>query len=306
MNILFAGTPKTSSKILEYLQNDEDNNIVGVLTQPDKPGKRGNKLIESSVSVLARKSGLNVIKPNNLNDESFKEKISLLDVDFLIVIAYGKLLPSWLLNISKIMSINIHFSLLPKYRGASPIQSSLLSGDKETGISFMHMSDELDSGDIISCFIAEIDSEDNKVTLEEKLTGLCIKNISKTLTSVYDKKITLLKQDNKSASYCKKISKDDSLTNFDDTAVNIINKFKAFYEWPGLSFVYNGTKIKIHEILLSNEQSSNSPGSVDRIDKSGIYLNTKDLMIVITYLQFPNKNKISSADAFNSYRDFFK
>ena len=306
MNILFAGTPKTSSKILEYLQNDEDNNIVGVLTQPDKPGKRGNKLIESSVSVLARKSGLNVIKPNNLNDESFKEKISLLDVDFLIVIAYGKLLPSWLLNISKIMSINIHFSLLPKYRGASPIQSSLLSGDKETGISFMHMSDELDSGDIISCFIAEIDSEDNKVTLEEKLTGLCIKNISKTLTSVYDKKITLLKQDNKSASYCKKISKDDSLTNFDDKAVNIINKFKAFYEWPGLSFVYNGTKIKIHEILLSNEQSSNSPGSVDRIDKSGIYLNTKDLMIVITYLQFPNKNKISSADAFNSYRDFFK
>ena len=278
MNILFAGTPKTSSKILEYLQNDEDNNIVGVLTQPDKPGKRGNKLVESSVSVLARKSGLNVIKPNNLNDESFKEKISLLDVDFLIVIAYGKLLPSWLLNISKIMSINIHFSLLPKYRGASPIQSSLLSGDKETGISFMHMSDELDSGDIISCFIAEIDSEDNKVTLEEKLTGLCIKNISKTLTSVYDKKITLLKQDNKSASYCKKISKDDSLTNFDDKAVNIINKFKAFYEWPGLSFVYNGTKIKIHEILLTNEQSSNSPGSVDRIDKSGIYLNTKDLM----------------------------
>ena len=306
MNILFAGTPKTSSKILEYLQNDEDNNIVGVLTQPDKPGKRGNKLIESSVSVLARKSGLNVIKPNNLNDESFKEKISLLDVDFLIVIAYGKLLPSWLLNISKIMSINIHFSLLPKYRGASPIQSSLLSGDKETGISFMHMSDELDSGDIISSFIAEIDSEDNKVTLEEKLTGLCIKNISKTLTSIYDKKITLLKQDNKSASYCKKISKDDSLTNFDDKAVNIINKFKAFYEWPGLSFVYNGTKIKIHEILLSNEQSSISPGSVHRIDKSGIYLNSKDLMIVITYLQFPNKNKISSADAFNSYKDFFK
>ena len=208
MNILFAGTPKTSSKILEYLQSDQDNNIVGVLTQPDKPAKRGNKLVESSVSILARKAGLNVIKPTNLNDESFKAKISLLDVDFLIVIAYGKLLPSWLLNISKIMSINIHFSLLPKYRGASPIQSSLLSGDKETGISFMQMSDKLDSGDIISSFIAEIDSKDNKVTLEKKLTDLCIKNISKNLTDVYDKKITLLKQDNTSASYCKKISKD--------------------------------------------------------------------------------------------------
>ena len=306
MNILFAGTPKTSSKILEYLQSDQDNNIVGVLTQPDKPGKRGNKLVESSVSMLARKAGLNVIKPTDLNDGSFKEKISLLDIDFLIVIAYGKLLPSWLLNISKIMSINIHFSLLPKYRGASPIQSSLLSGDKETGISFMQMSDELDSGDIISSFIAEIDSKDNKVTLEKKLTDLCIKNISKNLTDVYDKKISLLKQDNTSASYCKKISKDDALTNFDDMAVNIINKFRAFYEWPGLSFIYNGTKIRIHEILLSNEQSNNSPGSIERIDKSGIYFNTKDLMIVITYLQFPNKNKISSADAFNSYKDFFK
>ena len=170
----------------------------------------------------------------------------------------------------------------------------------------MQMSDELDSGDIISSFIAEIDSKDNKVTLEKKLTDLCIKNISKNLTDVYDKKISLLKQDNTSASYCKKISKDDALTNFDDMAVNIINKFRAFYEWPGLSFIYNGTKIRIHEILLSNEQSNNSPGSIERIDKSGIYFNTKDLMIVITYLQFPNKNKISSADAFNSYKDFFK
>ena len=306
MNILYAGTPNSSAEILKYLAQNDSINVKGVITQPDKAGKRGKKLNDSPVSLMANSYNLDLFKPHKLNNKDFKEKIKILDVDFLIVVAYGKILPKWLLELPSISSINIHFSLLPKYRGASPIQSALLNGDKETGITFIEMSEKLDSGDIISTEKTKIFMDDNKVKLETRLTGMSIKKINNVLIESAKQRNSSIKQDDSNASYCQKILKVDSITNFNDTSINIFNKFRAFIEWPGLAFYHNDTLIKIHGLEVLDQINTDKPGTIYKFDSTGLYINTIDSVIVITHLQLPNRNIISSNDAFNSYKDFFR
>ena len=305
MNILFAGSPKSSSRILESLANHKSVNIVGVLTKPDKRGKRGTGLHESEVAKTAAKFNLKVFKPESINEVDFKASIQCLNLDLMVVVAYGKLIPNWLLSFPKVMCLNVHFSLLPKYRGASPIQSSLLNGDSETGISFMQMTERLDEGGLISSKSISIENIDNKISVEERLTDLAIENMESVFDVLKNKNAIIINQDNSKASYCKKILKEDSITDFNDSAINISNKFKAYFEWPGLSFIFKGIEIKIHEILITHQKSEGAFGTIDKVSKSGLYINTSDYIIVITYLQFPNKQKISSLDVFNSYKSFF-
>ena len=306
MNILYAGTPNSSAEILKYLAQNDSIKVKGVITQPDKAGKRGKKLNDSPVSLMANSYDLDLFKPHKLNNKDFKEKIKILEVDFLIVVAYGKILPKWLLEIPSVSSINIHFSLLPKYRGASPIQSALLNGDKETGITFIEMSEKLDSGNIISTEKTKIFMDDNKVKLETRLTGMSIKKINNVLIESAKQNKSSIKQNDSNASYCQKILKVDSITNFNDTAINIFNKFRAFIEWPGLAFYHNDTLIKIHGLEVLDQINTNKPGTIYKFDSTGLYINTIDSVIVITHLQLPNRNIISSSDAFNSYKDFFR
>ena len=306
MNILYAGTPNSSAEILKYLAQNDSINVKGVITQPDKAGKRGKKLNDSPVSLMANSYDLDLFKPHKLNNKDFKEKIKILEVDFLIVVAYGKILPKWLLQLPSVSSINIHFSLLPKYRGASPIQSALLNGDKETGITFIEMSEKLDSGNIISTEKTKIFKDDNKVKLETRLTGMSIKKINNVLIESAKQNKSSIKQDDSNASYCQKILKVDSITNFNDTSINIFNKFRAFIEWPGLAFYHNDTLIKIHGLEVLDQINTDKPGTIYKFDSTGLYINTIDSVIVITHLQLPNRNIISSSDAFNSYKDFFR
>jgi len=306
MNILYAGTPNSSAEILKYLAQNDSINVKGVITQPDKAGKRGKKLNDSPVSLMANSYDLDLFKPHKLNNKDFKEKIKILEVDFLIVVAYGKILPKWLLELPSVSSINIHFSLLPKYRGASPIQSALLNGDKETGITFIEMSEKLDSGNIISTEKTKIFMDDNKVKLETRLTDMSIKKINNVLIELAKQNKSSIKQDDSNASYCQKILKVDSITNFNDTSINIFNKFRAFIEWPGLAFYHNDTLIKIHGLEVLDQINTNKPGTIYKFDSTGLFINTIDSVIVITHLQLPNRNIISSSDAFNSYKDFFR
>ena len=306
MNILYAGTPNSSAEILKYLAQNDSINVKGVITQPDKAGKRGKKLNDSPVSLMANSYDLDLFKPHKLNNKDFKEKIEILEVDFLIVVAYGKILPKWLLELPSVSSINIHFSLLPKYRGASPIQSALLNGDKETGITFIEMSEKLDSGNIISTEKTKIFKDDDKVKLEKRLTGMSIKKINNVLIESAKQNKSSIKQDDSNASYCQKILKVDSITNFNDTSINIFNKFRAFIEWPGLAFYHNDTLIKIHGLEVLDQINTDKPGTIYKFDSTGLYINTMDSVIVITHLQLPNRNIISSSDAFNSYKDFFR
>jgi methionyl-tRNA formyltransferase len=305
MNILFAGTPEPSAKLLQALVKNNNINIIGVITKPDIAQNRGKKIQQSQVSFAAAEANLPIYKPDKLNSLEFRQTLLQLDFDFLVVAAYGKIIPDWMLESPKIMSINVHYSLLPKYRGASPIQSCLLNGDKKTGITFIKMSNKLDEGECIQKYEIEVHPDHNKITLEDELCNLAIENIYSVLCDITQKNFTLLKQDNNESSYCKKIDKKDSMINFTMSSAEIYNKFRAFYEWPGISFEHKGITIKIREMYVIGDNNFNTNDNIFNFTNLGLIIKTIDKNIVITHLQFPNKNIISSSDAFNSYKEFF-
>ena len=304
MDIYFAGTPNSAAEILKSLASNDLFNIKGVITQPDKKGKRGNQLIESPVSLMANSLSLQTYKPHNLNKEQIQNDIDITNADILLVVGYGNLIPAWILE-SNIKAINIHYSLLPSYRGASPIQSALLNNDKKTGVTFMQMSEDLDAGKVIKCFEIPINKKDNKSSLEKKLTKLSILNLEKVITDFYSNKTIPVDQEHGKASYCKKILKKDSIINFKDSAEKIFSKFRAYNEWPGICFIHKNKVIKIHGLEISSIKSLGSPGDIISFTNSGLTFKTFDYDIVITHLQFPNKNIITAKDAYNSYRQFF-
>jgi methionyl-tRNA formyltransferase len=305
MNILFAGTPEPSANLLQSLVNNECINIIGVITKPDVAKKRGNKVHQSDVSLIASEASLPIFKPDNLNSAEFKNTLLKLNFDFLVVAAYGKILPDWMLESPNIMPINVHYSLLPKYRGASPIQSCLLNGDKKTGITFIKMNNKLDEGDCIAKYEMPICDDHNKVTLEEALCNLAKKNMFTVLSNIVQNNLDLTKQNNEASSYCKKINKQDSLINFDMASNEIYNKFKAYYEWPGIAFEHKNTIVKIKGMYVLDDNDAHLENKIIQFSKLGLIVKTEDSAIVITHLQFPNKNIISSTDAFNSYKEFF-
>ena len=304
MDIYFAGTPNSAAEILKSLASNDLFNIKGVITQPDKKGKRGNQRIESPVSLMANSLNLQTYKPHNLTKEQIQNDIDITNADILLVVAYGNLIPTWILE-SNIKAINIHFSLLPSYRGASPIQSSLLNNDKKTGVTFMQMSEDLDAGKVIKCFEVPINKNDNKSSLEKKLTKLSILNLEKVITDFYSNKTIPIDQEHDKASYCKKILKEDSIINFEESAEKIFAKFRAYNEWPGICFIHKNKVIKIHGLEISSIKSPGSPGDIINFTNAGLTIKTCDYDIVITHLQFPNKKIITAEDAYNSYRQFF-
>jgi methionyl-tRNA formyltransferase len=304
MRILYAGSPAPSAKVLDHLAQSESIEVVGVITQPDKRRKRRGAKEGSAVANVAEKHKLTILKPHRL-DEDFKESIKNVEFDVMIVSAYGKILPNWLLDKALIMPVNIHYSLLPKYRGASPIQSSILNGDKETGITFMKMSQNMDEGDIIEKFPILIHDSWNKTDLENALSDKSVEKIIEVLNNIYNNNYSLEKQDHDKASYCYKVQKQDSIVDFNNSSFSILNKFRALNEWPGLSFMHKEISIKIHNLHVEPCDLNFTPGEIISFNKYGIKIKTLDSSIVITYLQFPNKKIISSQDAFNSYKGFF-
>lgn len=304
MDIYFAGTPNSAAEILKSLASNDLFNIKGVITQPDKKGKRGNQRIESPVSLMANSLNLQTYKPHNLAKKQIQNDIDITNADILLVVAYGNLIPTWILE-SNIKAINIHYSLLPSYRGASPIQSSLLNNDKKTGVTFMQMSEDLDAGKVIKCFEVSINKNDNKSSLENKLTKLSILHLEKVITDFYSNKTIPIDQEHGKASYCKKILKEDSIINFKESAKKIFAKFRAYNEWPGICFIHKNKVIKIHGLEISSIKSPGNPGDIITFTNSGLTIKTVDYDIVITHLQFPNKNIITAKDAYNSYRQFF-
>ena len=305
MKVLFAGSPESSAKILKSLI-DEGFEVVGAISQPDKRSKRGKGKEASPVSKEAFRLGIQTLKPVSL-DESFKREVELLDFDFLLVSAYGKILPDWLLESPNIAPVNIHFSLLPKYRGASPIQTAILNSDKKTGVSIMQMIKGMDEGPVYSFHETEILRYENKRDLENKLTSLCIKNIASDLNNIFQKKLAPIEQNNSKASYCKKINKLSGKIDFSkENTADILQKHKAYIGWPGLYFEKNNLVIKIHELEEYKGNKEDVETTAFRFLSHGLVVKTVDSQIVITHLQFPGKRIISAADAANSYAKFFE
>ncbi len=242
----FFGTPDIASQTLEVLQQNGYIPKV-IVTSPDSVSGRGLSIHESPVSIFAKENNIVCLKPEKINS-TFIDEIKKYDVDLNIVVAYGKIIPENLINTPKLGTINIHYSLLPKYRGASPLQQALLNGDNVTGIAIQQMVYKLDAGDIITQKEIEIKIEDTKEELKNNLIKVGADLLVEVIPDIINRNIKLIKQNEEQASICKKIKKEDGLLEINENNSKLnYNKYRAFYGWPGVYFFIekNGKKIRI-------------------------------------------------------------
>lgn len=290
VKIVFLGTPTFACPVLAALKVDPRFEIMAVITQEDKPVGRKQILTAPPLKEKALELGLPVHQPVKLNkDVQLLEKIKNWEIDFLVVVAYGQILSQKVLDLPKIKAINIHGSILPLYRGASPIEQSLLNNDKETGISIMEMTLKMDVGPVYETLRLPILDSDNNSTLREKLSELGAKELPDILIKIKENVLTATPQDESKATYCQKITKEAGHINpLEESAEQIIGKLKAFNPWPGISLKIQDKQCKILQAELTY-QSNPAPGKFI-IENQQLFLGTAKGTIKINELQLEGKN----------------
>lgn len=288
MKIAFFGTWEFSKNILAWILKDNNIDVWLVVSQPDKPVWRKKIITPTPVKALALENNIKVLQPERLknNTEFFNE---LRWFDFIVVVAYWKIVPNEVLNAPKYWCINIHGSILPKYRWASPIQEAIKNGDIETGLTIMYMSEWMDEWDILDIKKIKIDKLDNTLDIFKKFEQIGPNLLIETLNQVLNWTIKWQKQDNSKATYCSKITKQDWEINLKtDSWVDIYNKYKAYYPWPWIFTYYNNKKLNLEKIELIENAAILSPsggkldrGTVVKIDKKTYWIITIDNKILI-------------------------
>ena len=288
------GTPDYATKILARLIEEFD--VVALVTQPDKPVGRKQRLTPPDTKRFVQEKGLaiDILQPSTLKNSETVEQIASYRPDFIVVAAYGMLLPKAVLDIAP--CINLHASLLPAYRGASPIQQALLNGDAITGVTAMLMDEGLDTGAILGIRVCAIDPEDTAITLFAKLAQAAADLTPQILRSFPH--IRPIPQADVDASYCKKIKKSDGEVHFDD-AVQIYNKYRAFIFWPGI-FTPQGLKLK--KISLESTEGRHEPGVIIEIADDSIVVGCKRGPLRVYRLQPPSKKEMDAISYINGQR----
>ena len=271
---------------------DTTHEVVSVVTKPTPSKGRGMKSIPDLVELLAKDRNLKILQFDNVNSDDAISELKSFNADIFIVVSYGQILKESVLSIPKLYSVNIHASLLPKYRGASPIQYALLNGDKETGITIIRMDETLDGGDIILQKEIKIDSNDYIENLSSKLSLLGSEAIIEFLNMQESKRIDFKKQDNNNVSYAPKIKKEDGLINWSKKSYEIVNQIRALSPWPSAYTRFNNKILKILQADTSKD-SSEILGEVILSDDTGIKVACSDGSIVIKKLQLEGKKALS-------------
>ncbi|MBK9161398.1 MAG: methionyl-tRNA formyltransferase [Nitrosomonadales bacterium] len=266
MKIIFAGTPQFAANALAALH--EEHQIVAVLTQPDRRAGRGMQLTSGPVKQLALQHGLQVLQPASLRTEEAQREIAALDAEVMVVAAYGLILPRAVLGLPRFGCLNIHASLLPRWRGAAPIQRAILAGDNETGITIMQMDEGLDTGDMLLRRSCPISPNDTAATLHDKLAELGASSILEALRLLQENRLTAVKQDDTVATYAAKLLKSESQINWQMDARQIVYAVRAFNPFPVCHTVFNGMGIKIWQAEHTVQQGE--PGTVLALGKQGI------------------------------------
>jgi len=299
--IVFMGSPKFSAVVLEGLIKGGIVPIA-VFTQEDKEGERGHKVIETEVKKIAKIYSIPIFQPKKLKDSETIEALKKLSPDFIVVAAYGKILPKSVLEIPKIAPVNVHASILPRWRGASPIQYAILSGDKTTGISIMKMDEGVDTGDIYEYSKEiEIEEKETTLTLTEKLAKVGAEILPISLEKIYNGEVSLIKQDESKATYAPRIKKEDGIIDFSKNAEYIERMVRAFTPWPKCFFYLKGKRIAV----LSSEA-----GPKIESEKTGVLLSSKELLfscgektsIKFTQVQMEGKKAVNGSDFIRGFR----
>ncbi|XKM13362.1 methionyl-tRNA formyltransferase [Orbaceae bacterium ac157xtp] len=305
LKIIFAGTPDFAAKHLQALL-DSDHQVIAVFTQPDRPAGRGNKLSASPVKQLAIEHNLPVYQPEKLKTAEDQKLIADLKADIMIVVAYGLILPQAVLDIPKLGCLNVHGSLLPRWRGAAPIQRACWAGDTETGVTIMQMDAGLDTGDMLLKRSCPIEATDTSATLYDKLAKLGPSALIETLRLIQHNEIKPEPQDDALATYAKKLSKQEAKLDWNLPATQLERCVRAFNPWPISYFEIEGQSIKVWQAEAINTPSHQTPGTIIKADKTGIHIATVDGVLVITQLQPAGKKSMSAQDLLNSRKEWFQ
>lgn len=294
MKILFMGTPDFAAKSLEMLA-ESDFDIAAVISQPDKPKGRGHRLQPTEVKMTAEKFGYKVYQPETLKNGAISDLLDDLKPDLIVVAAYGKILPEYVINYPKYGCINVHASLLPKYRGAAPIQRAIIDGEPETGVTIMKMERGLDTGDILSVSKTPIGEFETAGELFDRLAKIGGELLAKTIPEIFAGNITPRKQDNDKATYASMIAKDTGVIEWNKTSREIINLVRGLNPWPLAYTLYKGEILKL--VTVCEAQGQGTPGEILSIDKGkGMRVATGGGAVYIHTAQFKNSKKMPIED----------
>jgi methionyl-tRNA formyltransferase len=301
LDILFAGTPEFSVLPLRALL-DAGHSVIGVYTQPDRPAGRGRKLTPSPVKQLAVECGLPVYQPLNFKDEEDLMTLESLGADLMVVVAYGLILPRRVLAAPRLGCVNIHASLLPRWRGAAPIQRALLAGDTETGVTIMQMEAGLDTGPMLLTKSCPIEPSDTAALLHDRLSQLGAAALLEALPAIADGSLEPVAQDDSLATYASKLSKDEGRIDWRRPAVELDRQVRAFNPWPVAQTEWQREPLRIWrcEPLLAQEGGSARPGRVVHCSKQGIDVATGVGLLRILELQAPGKRAMTAGEFLNA------
>ncbi|CAI2540046.1 methionyl-tRNA formyltransferase [Serratia liquefaciens] len=304
LRIIFAGTPDFAARHLDALLSS-GHQIVGVFTQPDRPAGRGNKLTPSPVKVLAEQHQLPVFQPKSLRPEENQHLVADLNADVMVVVAYGLILPKAVLDMPRLGCINVHGSLLPRWRGAAPIQRSLWAGDSETGVTIMQMDVGLDTGDMMYKIACPIEADDTSASLYDKLAQLGPQGMLATLQQMAEGSAKREVQDESLVTYAEKLSKEEARLDWSLPAMQLERCIRAFNPWPVSYFTIDDQPVKVWQATVLEQNANAEPGTIVHADKHGIQVATVEGILNLTQLQPAGKKPMSAQDLLNSRREWF-
>lgn len=295
------GTPDFSVSTLNSLVNSE-HEILSVVTKPDKPKGRGKKVQMSAVKEYSLEHGLEVVQPLKVRDEEFVSYIKSMDIDLIVVVAFGQIIPKSILDAPKYGCVNVHASLLPKYRGAGPIQRAILNGDEVTGITTMLMDEGMDTGDMLLKKEVEILDSDTGGSLFEKLADVSGDLLLETIEGLENGGIERKKQDETLVSYAPMLSKSDGIIDFASSPLSVFNKVRALNPWPSAYTFINGKMMKLWVVEAVENDSINSPFEVVDVEKDYFAISCLNGYIKVYELQLQNKKRMPASEFLKGYK----
>lgn len=298
LKVIFMGTPTFSVPALEKLI--ESTNVILVVSQPDREKDRKGNIIPTPTKKVAIQNNIEVYQPVKIKEST--EYITSLKPDIIITCAYGQIIPQLILECPKYGCINIHGSLLPKLRGGAPIHHAIINGDKKTGITIMYMDKLMDSGDIISQKEINIEDNDNLDSLYAKMSVLGAELLIETLPSIIDGTNKRIKQDQEEVTYGYNITKEEEKIDFSKNSIEIHNRIRGLSSIPGSYCFLDEKRLKIYQSEITNIKSSDIPGKINKIDKTGIYVNTNDNIIKLIDIKLEGKKRCLVKDFVNGIK----
>ena len=298
IKVIFMGTPTFAVPVLENLI--KETNVILLVSQPDREKDRKGNILPTPTKKLAQENNIEVYQPTKIKEEY--QKIISLNPDIIITCAYGQIIPEVILKSPKYGCINVHGSLLPKLRGGAPIHHAIINGDKKTGITIMYMDKRMDSGDIISQEELPIEENDTLDIVYEKMSLLGANLLIKPLPSIIEGTNQRIKQDENEVTFGLNITKEEEKIDFNQKSKNIHNRIRGLSSIPGAYCFLDDKRLKIYQSELTTSKSSDTPGTITKIDKTGIYVSTNDLIIKITDIKLEGKKRCLVKDFINGIR----